>query len=54
MEPVMSRDQRIVQLENIMEFPEKHLPEGMTATKENLRIIAREALFMKLDLEQAQ
>jgi hypothetical protein len=50
----MSADQQkqIAQLERIMEYPENYLPYGMTATKENLRIVAREALFLKLDLEQ--
>jgi hypothetical protein len=47
----MNRDKQIAQLESIMEFPENHLPEGMVATKENLRVVAREALFLKLDLE---
>jgi hypothetical protein len=45
------RQTQIAQLENMMEFPENYLPHGLTATKENLRVVAREALFMKLDLE---
>jgi len=48
------RQAQIAQLENVMEFPEKYVPQGVIATKEDLRVIAREALFMKLDLEQAR
>ena len=45
------RKAQIAQLETVMEFPETFLPEGITPTKENLRVLAREALFLKLDLE---
>lgn len=46
------RENQIRQLECIMETPENYLPQGQKPTKENLRVVAREALFLKLDLEQ--
>ena len=47
------RQMQIAQLEDIMEWPEKYVPlDCQESTPEIMRVISREALFLKLDLER--